>query len=489
LDDPTTAEAAPVRPATAGVGSRAVRNTALVLAARILSRAIALVTVLATLNHLGPAGFGRFQTLVTYTSVITVLVDLGFNTLYVREAARHPGEIARYLSNLITTRLLMSLLGLVVLAVALRIPGLQSLLLPGFLLMILASLSQLLRQTFYALQRVGFDAVETVLEAGVLLVLTLAGILTRQGVAYFLWAYALSYAFACVFILTVLVVRRIAVLRPRFELRLVSTWLVASLPLALTFVVTTLYFKIDVPILQLFRSFDEVGWYASAYKPFEALLFVPMSMLNVIFPLLAVYHREAPERLAVATDRFYKLLLLLGWPLTVGVFVLAPGLTSLLHLYRQAEPALAILALGIVFMFINNTWIGTLNAIDRQAAFTWAALASLIVNVGLNLLLIPAYGYVGAAWATVLTEAVLFVAGLLLTRHFLRLVPVLRLSWRVLIAGLLMGVPLWLLRGFTGGWVTLGLVALGGLIYAAAALLLRALDAGELDMIRRAVRA
>ncbi len=489
MADASSPEAAAARPATAGVGSRAVRNTALVLAARILSRAIALFTVLATLNHLGPGGFGRFQTLVTYTSVITVLVDPGFNTLFVREAARHPGEIARYLSNLVTTRLLMSVLGLAVLALALRIPALESLLLPGFLLMILASLSQLLRQTFYALQRVGFDAVETILEAGVLLGLTLLGVFTRQGVAYFVWAYALSYAFACAFILTVLLARRIAVPRPRFEWKLVSTWLVAGLPLALTFVVTTLYFKIDVPILQLFRSFDEVGWYASAYKPFEALLFVPMSMLNVIFPLLAVYHREAPDRLALATDRFYKLLLLLGWPLTVGVAVLAPGLTRLLRLYPQAEPALAILALGIVFMFVNNTWIGTLNAIDRQAAFTWAALASLVVNVALNLVLIPLYGYRGAAWATVLTEAALFAIGLLLTRHYHRLVPVASLSWRVLLAGLVMGVPLWLLRGFTGGWVTLGLVALGGLLYAGAVLLLRALDAGEIDMIRRAVRA
>ena len=480
---------APPGPPASGVGSRAVRNTALVLAARILSRGIALVTVLATLNHLGPGAFGRFQTLVTYTSVITVLVDLGFNTLYVREAARHPGEIPRYLSNLVTTRLLMSVPGLAVLALALRIPGLESLLLPGFLLMILASLSQLLRQTFYALQRVGYDAVETVLEACVLLGLTAVGIFSHQGVAYFVWAYALSYAFACAFILTVLVARRIAVLRPRFELVLVSSWLVAGLPLALTFVVTTLYFKIDVPILQLFRSFEEVGWYASAYKPFEALLFVPMSMLNVIFPLLAVYHREAPDRLASATDRFYKLLLLIGWPLTVGVVTLAPGLTRLLRLYPQAEPALAILGLGIVFMFVNNTWIGTLNAIDRQAAFTWAALASLVVNVALNLVLIPTHGYLGAAWATVLTEAVLFAAGLLLTRHYLRLVPVARLSWRVLLAGLLMGAVLLPLRGFIGGWATLGLVALGGLIYAGAALLLRALDSGEMEMLRRAVRA
>ena len=467
-------------------GPRAVRNTALVLAARVLSRAIALVTVLATLNHLGPSGFGRFQTLVTYTAVITVLVDLGFNTLYVREAARHPGEIARYLSNMVTTRLLMSVVGLAVLALALRVPGLQSLLLPGFALMILASLSQLLRQTFYALQRVGYDALETVLEACVLVLLTVFGILNHQGVAYFIWAYAISYAFACLFILTVLVARGIASLRPRFEPRLVGSWLVASLPLALTFVVTTLYFKIDVPILQLFRSFDEVGWYASAYKPFEALLFVPMSMLNVIFPLLAVYHREAPERLEVAVERFYKLLLLIGWPLTVGVLVLARGLTALLHLYPQAEPALAVLALGIVFMFVNNTWIGTLNAVDRQAAFTWAALASLVVNVGLNLVLIPAYGYLGAAWATVLTEAVLFGIGWLLTRRYVRPVPLLRLSWRALLAGLAMGAVLLPFRG-AEGWAVVGLVTMGAAVFALASFLLRALDPGELDLLRRAV--
>ena len=58
---------APAADPELGRGPRAVRNTALVLAARILSRGIALVTVLATLNHLGPAGFGRFQTLITYT--------------------------------------------------------------------------------------------------------------------------------------------------------------------------------------------------------------------------------------------------------------------------------------------------------------------------------------------------------------------------------------------------------------------------------------
>jgi O-antigen/teichoic acid export membrane protein len=138
-------------------------------------------------------------------------------------------------------------------------------------------------------------------------------------------------------------------------------------------------------------------------------------------------------------------------------------------------------------MFVNNTWIATLNAIDRQAAFTWAALASLVVNVGLNLLLIPVYGYLGAAFATVLTEAVLFVMGWLLTRRYLRPVPVLRLSWRVILAGALMGAVLLPFRGATEHWMVLGLVLLGALLYAGAALLLRALDAGEIEMMKRAV--
>jgi len=188
----------------------------------------------------------------------------------------------------------------------------------------------------------------------------------------------------------------------------------------------------------------------------------------------------------VAVDRFYKLLLLIGWPLTVGVVVLARGLTDLLRLYPQAEPALAVLGLGIVFMFVNNAWIGSLNAVDRQVAFTWAALASLVVNVGLNLVLIPAHGYLGAAWATVLTEAVLFALGWLLTPRYVRPVPLVRLPWRVVLAGLVMGAVLLPFRG-AAGLAVAALVALGAAVFALAAFLLRALDTGEVEMLRRAV--
>jgi O-antigen/teichoic acid export membrane protein len=467
-------------------GSRTFRNTALVLSARIASRLIAFVTVVATMNHLHTAGFGTFQGLVSYTALVAVLVDLGFNTLYVREGARHPAEIGRYLSNLISTRLLLSLVALAVLAVALKLAGLETLLLPGFVLMVLTSYSNLLRNTFYALQQLTYEAIAIVLESLVLFALVVYGILSNQGVAYFVWAYVGSYAFSCAYFLVVILVRRMASIRWRLELDFLRRWFWNGLPFALTFVLTTLYFKIDVPILLALKGPAQTGIYSSAYKPFEALIFVPLTLLQVVFPVLSVYHRDAPERLRDAVRRFFRVLVLMGWPLTVGTVILAPGLTHLLRLFPESAPALRILAVGFVFLFVNNAFIGALNSIDRQSLFTYAAGISVVVNVVLNLLLIPPYGFLGAAWATVLTEVGLAIIGWVLTARHLVRVPLLQLSWRPLLAGLVMGAALWPVRD-VHGLLLVAVVLGGGAVYLAAALLVKAIDRSDIQLARRSL--
>src|ERR1700693_2623401 len=115
---------------SSGLGSRALRNTALVLTAKVVARLISLVTVLATLQYLAPPGYADFATLVNYTAIVSVVLDLGFNVLFVREGARQPNEIQRYLRNVMSFRLLMSVVSLGLLALALALNGLGSLLAP-----------------------------------------------------------------------------------------------------------------------------------------------------------------------------------------------------------------------------------------------------------------------------------------------------------------------------------------------------------------------
>jgi len=451
----------------------------------VVARLIALVTVIATLKWLMPAPYGTFTTLVNYTAIVSVVLDLGFNVLYVREGARHPADIQRYLRNVMSLRILMAVGSFVILAVALAIAGLSSLLVPGFLLMVLTSYSTLLRNTLYAVQRLGYEALAVVLESIVLLGLVLIGIKIGAGVTYFVWAYAAQYAFSCAYFAIVLWWQKIAVVGWKLEPQLVREWFFQGLPFALTFVLTILYFKIDQPLVYAIRPHAEAGWYAAAYKPFEALLFIPMTLLSVVFPVLSVYFRERPQELTDAVSRFFKALLVIGWPIAVGLFVLAHPLTTM-FLYPQSEPALRILALALAIGFVNNAFIGALSASDRQVSFTWAAGWSLVANLALNLILIPLFGYVGASWATVLTEVVLGVAGWILTRRHIGQVPVLKLTWRPILAGLVMGAVLVPLRNFDGVQVTIPIVV-GAAVYAGAALLLRAVTSDEIAFARRAL--
>jgi O-antigen/teichoic acid export membrane protein len=154
--------------------------------------------------------------------------------------------------------------------------------------------------------------------------------------------------------------------------------------------------------------------------------------------------------------------------------------------YANSEPAIRILSLALVLGFVNNAFIGALSASDHQLSFTWAAGWSLVANVALNLALIPPFGYLGASWATVATEIVLFIAGWTLTARHIGPVPVIRLTWRPLLAGLVMGVVVFPMRDFRGLAIAIPIVVGVG-VYAGAALLLRAVTPDEIRLARRAL--
>ena len=486
MPDNDLAEGPP--PTSLGLGSRALRNTIVVLAAKVVARLIALVTVLYMIRKLGQDHYGTFTVLVNLTAIVSVVLDLGFNVLFVREGARHHDEIQRYLRNVMSLRVLMSVLSLPLLAALIYPIGLGYLVVPGFVLMVLTSYSTLLRNGLYAVQQLGFEALAVILESLVLLVLIVYGGRTNQGVVYYVWAYAAQYAFSCVYFTIVLAAKRIAVVGWQFEAALLREWFWKGLPFALTFVLTILYFRIDQPLIYVFRGVHEASWYAAAYKPVESLLFVPITFLSVVFPVLSVYFHERRAEMLDAVNRFYKALLLMGWPVSVGIFVLAGPLTPLLlgNGFLPSEPALRILALALGIAFVNNTFIGALNASDRQSSFSWAAGWSVVANLALNLTLIPLFGYLGASWATVLTELVLGAVGWFLTARHVGRVPVVQLSWRVILAGLIMGAVIYPMRSFAGLEVAIPIAA-GAVIYAVFVLLFRGLSGDEIAWARRAL--
>ena len=470
--------------AQAQLGARAVSNTVWVLCARIVSRIVSLVVVVVLANTLGADGYGRYTTLIAFSALVSVVGDMGFSPLYTREAARSPHEIGDYLGTLLLLKLVLGAAAFGILALALYFEaGLGSLIVPGAALLVVTSYANLVRNTFYAVGRAEFDAIAIVVEIAIQAALILYGAHVHAPVSYYVWAYAASFSFTIVYSLIVINVFRLGRVHLTLDLHLVRRWLPLALPFAYTLFLTNLYFRADVPLLQHFRPFAEVGWYQFAYKPFEALQFVPLAIQAVVYPLLSVYHVRDHDRLRLTYERFFKVLVLIGWPLSVGTFVLVHPIGRLFRLFPESVPALRILALGIVFLFANSAFYAMLNAINRQGLNAWATGLAAAINIVLNLTLIPTYGYLAASATTVATEAALCVFGWwFVQRGRPRLqLPWLRLSWRVLLAGALMGAAVYQLSGLPIYFA----VPVGLAVYAAAVYALKVVDTDEWELLRQ----
>ena len=472
----------------AELGSRAVSNSVLILGARTVSRVVSLVVVVRLATALGADGYGRYTTLVAFSALVSVFADVGFSPLYTREAARKPKELGDYLGTMLVVKVALAAIAFAILALALYFgAGLGSLILPGAALLVLTAYANLLRNTFYAVGRAEFDAIAIVGEIAIQAGLIFYGAHVHASVAFYVWAYAASFAFTTIYSLVVINVFRMGRIHLGLDLKLVRRWQPLALPFAYTAFLTNLYFRADVPILQHFRSFTEVGWYTFAYKPFEALQFIPLAIQVVVYPVLGVYFVTDALRLRQAYERFFKALVLVGWPLTVGTFVLVHPIGRLFNLYTQSEPSLRILAFGIVFLFANSAFYAMLNATNRQGLNAWATGLAAGVNIVLNLILIPFYGYLAASATTVVTEAALCVFGWWFVQRLrpdLRL-PWLRLSWRVLLAGTIMGVVLYVLRSRS---IFISVPA-GSLVYLVAIFLLRAVEPEEWALVRHGLLA
>ncbi len=161
--------------------------------------------------------------------------------------------------------------------------------------------------------------------------------------------------------------------------------------------------------------------------------------------------------------------MVLGAPLVIGGYVLAPKIVDLAAGpdFDGAVTPLRILLVAGALAWVNGVFGFALIAKERQASALWLNLAGLTFNVGLNFLLVPRYGIHAAAIVTVASEMLILAGSYhLMKRHF-GFFPSLGIAVPALTAAAIMGGTLWLLRDAPlGVLLPLGAVLYTGLVYA-----------------------
>lgn len=454
---------------------------------QVIGKAVVLVLAAVSFGYvtryLGPTGYGYFTTALVYLSLFGIAADLGLFTIAIREMSREPERIPELLGNILSLRLIFSLLTLgLAIGVAWLLPYVAEVKIAvaiASLSVFFGLLNSSLLTVLQAKLRMEFSVISDIVGKA----FTLAAVIyvAQNGLGFYAIIWTAVLGSLATFLVSFLFVRRFTRITFHRDTRLWKELFRESVPLGAALVISQVYYRVDIMMLSLMRPAADVGIYGAAFKVIELTLTIPGFFLNSVLPVLSERLKHGPKPALSVVQKSVDALMLLGCGLAVGGIVLAPDVLRLAGggAFVSGAPAFRILLVSMLFSFLVLLFVTVSVAARRQVTALKIGAFSLVLNIALNLALIPLFGLMGAAVVTLVSEAVAALLYLGFSRRTLRLPVSFRVLPKAAVAVVAAGLLMWLLRD----WFVVSAV-IGALTYSGILLLLRAVPADTLRELR-----
>ena len=376
---------------------------------QVIRLAIGFIVMTMIARQLGPERFGGYAYLFSIAGLMAPLTSFGLEMILMRRMAVELGPREATLGTALALRFAGALAGLALAVGAVAVFGGPAGVTPG--LMALAGLTLLFMPSdtfnawFMARERMVWIAVPRIGAAIFVSATALGLVIAGAGLTAFVALRAgeaalLALAAGGAYALATGAIRRI-----RLSCPLASQLIREGWPLFLSSIAIMVYTRIDQVMLGQMAPEGELGLYGVAVRVAEVALFLPPALTIAFYASLVRAHAKAPERFEGHMQRLYDVMALAS----VAAMILVGAATALLFVpvfgapYAGGLPMTLVLLLSLPTIFLG----GAREAMLTIRGWLWtspvAAVIGAFVNVALNLLLIPDYGGVGAAWATVIS--------------------------------------------------------------------------------------
>ncbi len=362
-------------------------------------------------RYLGPEDFGILNYALSFVGLFLTLSTLGLDGIVIRELLQKPDQR----NQIIGTGFILKLAGAFVVMMILVLALWQSQSPYQEQFMILAIGASVLFQSFNVIDYQFQSAVRS--KFVVMASLGSLVVSSALKILLILLEFPLIY-FGTVFLIEAFVLAAGLIFfylkqgfRPgdwRFRMKTAKMLLKDSWPLILSGLVITLYMKIDQIMIKSMLNNEAVGQYAAAVRLSEIWYFIPIVIANSLFPSIVNSKKVSQELYYHRLQKLYSLMVLISVVIAIPITFGSDALVEFLYgpAYSDASIVLMIHIWSAVFIFLlhaSGKWLVnenyTMNAFYRN-------LAGAVLNILLNLYLIPVMGIIGSAIATLVSYAI-----------------------------------------------------------------------------------
>jgi len=469
---------------------RVVKNSLVLILARITSSFLSMLLGVYAARRLGEVGYGQYSfIMVVVVGYFLVVSEFGMHDLLVKDIARRKDFVNQYLSTSIVFKIFASLgsiLCIYLLTIAL---DKREILAPIFV----ASLSLMPRTTyssfdavFRAFQEMEYPALTDIVYSIVRTSIGITLLILGYDLTRLLFGLLLTDAFKVLVILLFYRKRHLG-MEWAFRKNVLKYLVKQSYVILIWIVLGTIRARSDILFLSIFKGDAQVGWYSAALNVVSPITMVSVIVMNTLLPVMSQIHISLKhEQLEYLCRIAFKYILITLIPVALVVMIFAEPIVNLL--YRHAYQQSAIILQFLVWTGISTTILALLTvivlAIDQ---YKWAAKLAVFntsIRIALNFLLVPRYGYLGACIAAISEDIfTVFMFTALISKRF-RIGLVGPGTYKLLLTSLFITAIGFLLQTYTDTNQALMLLS-GALFYVTMLARLNIVSKNDLSYVRR----
>jgi O-antigen/teichoic acid export membrane protein len=427
------------------------KNASILLLSQVISYILAFFYTIYTARYLGAAGFGILSTALALGALLSIFTELGLSTLTTREVSREKSLANKYIGNTIVLKIALSTitLGLMFLIVHIEHYSHEIAIVIYFITIsfVVGAFTNIFYSVFQAYEKMEYQSIGQIINSiimfsGILLIIYYQMSITNFAIIYLI-ASIVSLIFGIIICAWKFILPKIYI-----DITLWKFLIIEAIPLTLSSVFLLIAFRIDTVLLQAINGNEAAGVYNAAYGLMGALMFLPSVYVMSVFPLLSRFNVSSKELLKISYEKSFKYLIIIGLPIAVGTTLIASPLILFIYKsgFSQSIIALQILIWAIPIIFVNYILGTAINSINKQRQMVKSAFIVMALNIILNLLLLPKYGFIAASFITVITE----LSACIFWFHIMNVngynIPIHKILVKPVIASLIMGLFVFLIN-------------------------------------------
>lgn len=384
-------------------------------------------------NLVAPGEYGFYFSILNFTFLFNILLDLGITNFNNRNIAQNNHLLSKHFSGITVLRLLLGVVYAVIIFTVALIIGYDSRHLYFLLFLVinqfLISFVLYLRSNLSGLLMFRTDSMISVLDR-LLMILICAvliwGNVTEQSfkIIWFVYAQTFSYLITAIIAL-IIVIKKAAFIKLSWNTTFFILIIKQSFPFALLVLLMSFYNRIDSVMLERLLpgniGIKQVDIYAKAYRWLDAVNMIAYLFSVLLIPIFSRLIKDN-KPIDQMVKLSFTLLFVISITISIGSAFFSEDIMKLLYHGQigEAKKVFELLILGFIPISLTYIFGTLLTANGSLKALNIMAFTGVVLNISLNLILIPRMQAVGSAYASVVTQFVTALVQLLIAHRIFK---------------------------------------------------------------------